>query len=111
MRNELDKVLTKIGEEYGEDITNDSRFYVEVDIGKKAEELGYSHLKEVYHDVNAMVPLKKPAKGMTVRIDGRTFVNYAQLESGIAIPGYVAKEVGLPHETYEPNDSMILSFT
>ena len=110
MTNQLDQVLTNIGEDYKEDISRESRFYVEVDIGKKAEELGYSDLKQAYHDVKAIVPLKRPAKGMTVRIDGRTFVNYAHLESGIAIPGYVAKEVSLPYKTYEPNDSMILSF-
>jgi hypothetical protein len=110
MSNELGEVLTKIGEDYKEDISSESRFYVEVDIGEKAEDLGYSDLKEAYHNVNAVVPLKKSAKGMTVRIDGRTFVNYVQLESGIAIPGYVAKEVSLPYKTYEPNDSMVLSF-
>jgi hypothetical protein len=38
------------------------------------------------------------------------FRKYALLESGIAIPGYVGKEVSLPYKTYEPNDSMILSF-
>jgi hypothetical protein len=108
--SKLDKVLTEISEEYKEDILANSRYYVEVDIGKKAEELGYADLKQAYHAVNAIVPLRKPAKGMTVRIDGRTFVNYGQLESGIAIPGYIVKEAGLPHETYEPNDSMILSF-
>jgi hypothetical protein len=108
--SKIDKVLTKIGEEYKEDISGDSRYYVEVDIGKKAGELGFADLREAFHNVNAIVPLRKPAKGMTVRIDGRTFVNYGQLESGIAIPGYVAKEVRLPQGTFEPNDSMILSF-
>jgi hypothetical protein len=106
----LDKVLTKIGEEYKEDILSDSRYYVEVDIGKKAEELGFSDLNGDYHDVYAIVPTRTPAKGMTVRIDGRTFVNYGQLESGIAVPGYVAKYVSLPYKTFEPNHSMILSF-
>ena len=110
MSNQLDEILTNIGEGYKEDISSKSRFYVEVDIGEKAEELGYSDLKEAYHDVKAIVPLKKPAKGMTVRVDGRTFVDYAHLESGIAIPGYVAKEASLPYKTYEANDSMILSF-
>ena len=106
----LDKVLTRIGEDYGEDISNNSRFYIEIDIGRKAEELGYPELKEAYHAVNAIVPLREPARGVTVRVDGRTFVNYARLESGIAVPGYVAKDVTLPHETYEANHSMILSF-
>ena len=47
---------------------------------------------------------------MKVRIDGRTYVNYAQLESGVAVPGYVAKEAGLPYKNFEPNDSMIRNF-
>jgi hypothetical protein len=31
---------------------------------------------------------------MKVRIDGRTFVNYAQYDSGIVVPGYVAEKKG-----------------
>ena len=110
MSNDLSEVLTKTSEEFRGKILNDSRFYVEVDIGEQAEKLGYARLKEEYHGVNAIVPLKEPVAGMTVRVDGRTFVHYAQLESGIAVPGYVAKEAGLPHKTYMPNDSMILNF-
>ena len=110
MSNELGNVLRKIGEEFAEDISESSRFYLEVDIGKEAEKWGYSNIEMKYHDVNAVVPLKEPFKGMTVRIDGRTFVNYAQFESGVVVPGYVAKAAGLPHKTYQPNDSMILNF-
>jgi hypothetical protein len=110
MKNNLDEVLTKIGEEYKEDILDDSRFYLEVDIGKRAEEMGYSHIKEKYPNAEAVVPIKEAKKGMKVRIDGRTYVNYAQFESGIAVPGHVAKESGLPHRTYKPNHSMIRHF-
>jgi hypothetical protein len=110
MSNDLGEVLTKTGEEFRGKISNTSRFYLEVDIGKQAERLGYSHIKEKYAAVNAVVPLKKPVQGMKVRVDGRTFVHYAQLESGMAVPGYVAKEAGLPYKTYMPNDSMILNF-
>ena len=110
MSNDLGEVLAKTGEEFRGKISNASRFYLEVDIGKQAEKLGFSRIKEKYHGVNAIVPLKEPVAGMTVRVDGRTFVHYGQLESGIAVPGYVAKEAGLPHKTYMPNDSMILNF-
>lgn len=110
MSNNLDTVLTSIGKEYGEDILDESRFYLEVDIGKEGERLGYSDVKEKYHGVNAVVPLRKPVKGMKVRIDGRTYVDYAQFDSGIAVPGYVARDAGLPHKTYTANDSMILIF-
>ena len=47
---------------------------------------------------------------MKVRVDGRTFVNYAQFESGIAVPNYVAGQVDLPHIAYIAKDSMICNF-
>jgi len=48
---------------------------------------------------------------MKVRIDGRTFVNYAEYPSGIAVPGYLARETGRSYKTFIPNDSMICNFT
>jgi hypothetical protein len=48
---------------------------------------------------------------MKVRIDGRTFVNYAQFESGVVVPGFVAKAAGLKYKTFIPLDSMILNFS
>ncbi|MDY6953521.1 MAG: hypothetical protein SWE60_18590 [Thermodesulfobacteriota bacterium] len=110
MRSNLDEVLTNIGEQYKEDISDDSRFYLEIDIGKRAEELGYADVKEKYEGLDAVVPVKEAKKGMKVRVDGRTYVNYAQLESGIAVPGHVAKETALPHRTFKPNHSMIRHF-
>jgi hypothetical protein len=110
MSNALGEVLQEIGEEYKEEILDESEFILEVDIGKQAEKLGYSDIKEKYHDVEAIVPLRQSVKGLKVRIDGRTFVNYAQLESGIAVPGYVAEEAGLPYKTYKPHDSLIRNF-
>ena len=47
---------------------------------------------------------------MKVRVDGRTFVNYAQFESGVVVPEYVAQKAGLPFQPYTANDSMILNF-
>ena len=57
------------------------------------------------------MPLKQPAEGMRVRIDGRTFMNYAQFEFGVVVPEYVAEDTGLPYKPFVPNDSMILNFT
>lgn len=48
---------------------------------------------------------------MKVRIDGCTFISYAQFDSGVAVPGYVANEAGLSHHCYTAQDSMILNFT
>ena len=110
MENKLSEVLDKIGNDFQEQISDESKFILEVDIGRRAGELGYLGVQEAYRNVNAVVPLKEALTGMKVLVDGRTFVNYARLESGIAVPDYVAKAAGLPHKTYEPNDSMIRNF-
>lgn len=110
MNPELDEVITHISRFYGDAISEGARHYVEVDIGKEAKKLGYPNLGKKYLCVRAIVPLKEPAPGMKVRIDGRTFVNYAQFYSGVVVPEYVARETGLPYRAYRPNDSMILNF-
>jgi len=79
-------------------------------LAQKAAELGFAEVKESYGNVYAILPLKHPISGMKVRIDGRTFVNYAQFESGIAVPQYVAGQVDLPHRAYIAKDSMICNF-
>lgn len=110
MSNHLGQILKEIGEAYREQIQDGARNYLEVDIGQQAQRLGFAEEKDKYHDVHAVVPIKKAVAGMKVRIDGRTFVNYAKLDSGVAVPEYVAKETGLPYQTYQANDSMILNF-
>ena len=111
MTADLSVVLAKIGEEYRKNINNDSRHYLEINLVKKAAELGLSEAREQYKNVCAIVPLKDPFGGMKVRIDGRTFVNYAQFESGIVVPNYVARQVDLPHRGYIAKDSMICNFS
>ena len=111
MANKLSKVLNKIGNDFKDNICDDSRFYVEVSIARKADELGFSDLKECYKDAYAIVPLKRPVDGMKVRIDGRTFVNYSQFDSGVVVPHYVASQVDLPQRAYVAQDSMICNFT
>ena len=110
MINNLSEVLCKIGEDYKEEILADSRNYLELDVAQKAAELGFSEFKERYGNVCAIVPLKRPANGMKVRVDGRTFINYAQFESGIVVPNHVARKVNLSYKTFIPNDSMIFNF-
>jgi hypothetical protein len=68
-------------------------------------------MAQQYRKVLAVVPVKQARRGMKVRIDGRTFVNYGQLPSGVAIPGYVIQRSSLSYKTFIPNDSMILNFT
>ena len=109
--DKLDKVIESIGAEYESFIEKGARHYIEVSIGRQAEKLGFSELTERYGKVYAIVPLHAPRRGMKVRIDGRTFVNYAEFPSGIAVPGYLARETGRPYKTFIPNDSMICNFS
>ena len=110
MMNNLSEVLAKIGEEYQDNIQEDSRYYFEISIAQKAAELGFSEVKDRFRNVYAILPLKYPSSGMKVRIDGRTFVNYAQFDSGIVVPNYVARQVDLPYKAYIAKDSMICNF-
>jgi hypothetical protein len=110
MDNHLGEILNLIAEEYRDHLSPDSRYYIEVDIGAKAGRRGNAELERRFDKINAIVRLKKPLPGMRVRIDGRTFVDYAQLDCGVAVPGYVARESGLPFRGFLPNDSMILNF-
>ena len=111
MYKDIDEILLNIGEEFKDDIAQTGRNYLEVDIGRKADQLGQPDAAKKFRNIFAVVPLKKPAGGMKVRIDGRTFVDYAQFESGVVVPGYVAREAGLSYKTFLPLDSMILNFT
>ena len=111
MNDDLKNIIRQIGADHRHEIATDSRHYREVSIGENAERLGYPHLKNQFRDVYAIVPLKQPAEGMKVRIDGRTFVAYAQFDSGVVVPGYLAKKTDLPFRPYVAQDSMILNFT
>jgi hypothetical protein len=62
-----------------------------------------------YSNAWAVIPLKEPVSGMKVRIDGRTFINYARFDSGVAVPGYVAGGTTLNHPSYTAQDSMVLN--
>ena len=111
MKTTLDKIIDTISEDYKDEIMACARNYVEVNIGETAARMGHPDLKKKYASVYAVVPLKAPKPGMKVRIDGRTFVNYALFDSGVAVPGYIAHDASLPRRSYIPNDSMICNFT
>jgi hypothetical protein len=110
MNDNLREVIARIAEDHKENIHADSRHYLEASIAQKADELGFPEVKERYKRVKVIVPLKHPVSGMKVRIDGRTFINYAQFESGIVVPNYVATQVNLPNRAYKAMDSMICNF-
>ncbi len=56
MSDHLKKTLEQIGEDFRQAISEDSRHYCEVSIGRKAEHLGYTDLKQQFQDVYAIVP-------------------------------------------------------
>jgi hypothetical protein len=110
MNIRLNQVLDRIGEVFEEEIQVGSRHYLEVSIGKEAERMGFYDLERRYRKVFALVPLKAPHRGMKVRIDGRTFVNYAEDASGIAMPAYVASAANRSFKAFVPQNSMVCNF-
>ena len=110
MKSKMNDVLKSIENEFETEIEKGARHYLEVNIGRHAEKMGFTDLKEAFGKSHAIVPLKKPRNGMKVRIDGRTFVNYVECESGMAVPGYVADVANHCRRPFVPNDSMICNF-
>ncbi|MDY0311250.1 MAG: hypothetical protein RBR20_03915 [Desulfobacterales bacterium] len=110
MNTDLNRVLDTIGAENADLLRDTSRYYKEVDIGRQAERLGLDDLAQRYRNVNALVLVQAPDGGMSVRIDGRTFVDYAQLDSRVVVPGRVARDAGRPFKPYTAMDSMVLVF-
>jgi hypothetical protein len=110
MNTDMNRVLDIIGTEHADTLQETSRFYREVDIGRQAERLGLNDLAQRYRNVNAIVLVEAPDGGMSVRIDGRTFVDYAQLGSRVVVPGRVAREAGRSFKPYTAMDSMVLVF-
>ena len=110
MDKRIDELLKHVEETYNGQIERGARHYLEVNIAEQACKLGFADLEEKYKTACAIIPLKAPQDGMKVRIDGRTFVNYAELKSGMAVPVYLANPSGRKFRTFVPNDSMICNF-
>ena len=110
MITELEAIVAAIGEDCKHIMTGDSRHYLEVSLAGKAADLGLKGAKERYGDTHAIILLKHPLKGMKVRIDGRTFVNYGQFESGVVVPAHIARGSRLPIKAWTARDSMICNF-
>jgi len=104
----LEKVLKKMGEELKDEIWAKSSTYCLIDIAK-AYEIFDIEGGEQYKDVNAVVPLKKTLKGLSVIVSGKSFEDYAQLKSGIAVPEWVAEEAKMKYKKYKPKDEMTLT--
>jgi len=111
MINRMDELLTAMKTKYQHDAQHDSRHYKEVNMGQEAAELGFEDITEKLAKINAIIPLKNALHGMKVRIDGRTFVNYVQFDSGVTLPGHAVGDTQLPHKQYAAQDSMIFNFS
>ena len=110
MDKRLNELLDLIESRYEGKMAPGARHYTEVSLAEVARTLGYTDLEECYRTASAIIPLKQPQQGMKVRIDGRTFVNYAEYESGMVVPGYLAHAAGRKFRTFVPWDSMVCNF-
>lgn len=110
MMDKLNTILESIANDYKKHILSDSRYYLDVSIAEKAADMGFHDLNDQYKHLFAIVPIKGPVKGMKVRIDGRTFINYAQVETGVVVPNRVARQAGLSYKPYVAQDSMIYNY-
>ena len=110
MNEQLITVLEHIKKTYQDKAMAGERNYINVDIGKVALQLGFRDLHDKYLKREVVVVLREPLPGMKVRIDGRTFVNYAEYASGFAVPEYIARNGNLSFKNFIANDSMILNF-
>ena len=110
MKNQISELLDQVEKTYGKKMERGARHYMEVGLAEQARKLGFGDLDEELGAACAIIPLKAPQAGMKVRIDGRTFVNYAEYDSGMAVPGYLARAAGKQYRTFVPQDSMICNF-
>ena len=110
MNNNISKIINHISDRYQDSILATGRHYLEVNIGREADQMGISGLPDTIRSADVVVPLKEPVSGMKVMIDGRTFVDYGRFESGLVAPGYVARAAGRPFTTYVAPNSMVLNF-
>ena len=101
MTNDLAEVLNGIAAEYEGEINPKSDLYSLVDIGKAAQALGKPELFDRYEGVRAVLPLRRRrGSGLAIAVNGLGFADYVQLESGLAVEEYVAKEADLESTPY-----------
>lgn len=110
MDNRIDELLENLEKTYGSKMQRGARHYMEVNLADQARKLGYADLGEKCGTACAIIPLRSPQEGMKVRIDGRTFVDYAEYDSGMAVPGYLARDAAKTFRIFVPRDSMICNF-
>ena len=83
MNSDLKGLLMKIGHDYQNLIEKGSRHYIEVSLARAAGELGFKEAEKQYRHAYAIVPLKRPLKGMKVRLP--PVIDFNQLKVGCAM--------------------------
>lgn len=106
----LAEVLNALADAFKEELWPKSNVYCLVDIGEVWVGYGGKETEAgLFHDIKAVVPLKRVSDGgMQIQVNGKELSTYSMLESGIAVPEWVAQQSGLPHQPYQPHDSMLL---
>lgn len=111
MNKSLTKVLEHIRDSYRNKACKGARHYTNIRIGTIAEKLNLKNIDPDIADREVIISLKDPQPGMKVRIDGRTFIRYAEYADGFAVPEAVAMKAGIKYQPYTPQNSMILNYT
>lgn len=111
MKDNLQKVLEHIRITYKSMALKGGRHYMSVNIGGIARKMGYHDIEKNVADREVIIALKEPQPGMKVRIDGRTFVRYAEYADGFAVAEPIAVKAGMRYKPYTAQNSMILNFT
>lgn len=110
MKNNIKKILEHVHKNYRSMAHKGGRHYMSVNIGDIARKLGYNNIEKDLADRDVVVALKEPQPGMKVRIDGRTFVRYAEYADGFAVAEPIAVKAGVSYKPYLAQNSMILNF-
>lgn len=109
MTNKLTGVLNTLAAEFQGEILPTSRTYRAVDIGIAAETFGCPELKDEYYLIRAIIPLRRVKGGINIEVSGSDLSDYVQLDSGIAVPKYVAEKAELQNKKYKPSEVMLLN--
>lgn len=82
----------------------------QIDLGQSYKDYGLIDDYANFVGVVVVAPVESlPNVGLTAFVDAeRMFKNYEQLDSGLAVPKWVAEESGLAHRPYETETLRIL---
>lgn len=114
MANEITDILNLIAADFEGNIQPDSNVYHLITMAKVAKLMDKSEyrekLREKYPRFRAIVPLRNVSGGIKAEFKGSELSDYVQLNSGILVPEYIAKEAELPSTPYKPKEKIIVKF-